>query len=120
MLYAASFVLKDTANVIPQLVAAGTSPVIRFTPVGGWLGMFTSGVATLGVFDIVMGLGLCAVLAALLVLVIEKSNSDFYEDVIKTAEVSQSAINASKQGVVAEAAPTHVAWQDGLWARRGR
>lgn len=108
VLYAASFVLKDTANVIPQLVAAGTSPVIRFTPVGGWLGMFTSGVATLGVFDIVMGLGLCAVLAALLVLVIEKSNSDFYEDVIKTAEVSQSAINASKQGVVAEAAPTHV------------
>lgn len=108
VLYAASYVLKDTANVIPQLVAAGTSPVIRFTPVGGWLGMFTAGVATIGVLDIVMGLGLCAVLAALLVLVIEKSNSDFYEDVIKTAEVSQSAINASKQGVVAEAAPTHV------------
>ncbi len=55
-----------------------------------------------------MGLGLCAAFAAILILVIEKSNSDFYEDVLKTAEVSQSAINASKQGVVAETAPTHV------------
>lgn len=108
VLYAASYVLKDTMNVIPQLVAAGVSPVIRFTPVGGWLGMFTSGVAAANAADIVVGLGLCAIFTALLVFVIEKSNSDFYEDVIKTAEVSQSAINASKQGVVAETAPTHV------------
>ena len=108
VLYAASHVLKDTANVIPQLVAAGTSTVIRLTPIGGWLGMFTSGIAAMSLSDIVIGLGLCAAFAAILVFIIEKANSDFYEDVIKTAEVSQSAINASKQGVVAESAPAHV------------
>lgn len=108
LLFAASYVVKDTANVVPQLVAAGTSTVIRFTPVGGWLAMFTSGVAAGNILDLVVGLGLCAAFAAVLILVIEKSNSDFYEDVLKTAEVSQSAINASKQGVVAETAPTHV------------
>ena len=104
VLYAASFVLQDTENVVRQLVAAGTSTVFRFTPIGGWLGMFTDGIAAFHVADIALGLGLCALFAALLVLIVEKSNSDFYEDVIKTAEVSQSAINASKQGVVAESA----------------
>ncbi len=108
VLYAASFVLQDTENVVRQLVAAGTSTVFRFTPIGGWLGMFTDGIAAFHVADIALGLGLCALFAALLVLIVEKSNSDFYEDVIKTAEVSQSAINASKQGVVAESAPAHV------------
>ena len=108
LLYLASFVLKDPENIVQQLVAAGSSTAAQFTIIGGWLGMFTSGIATLNLLESLLGIGLCAVFAGLLVLIIEKSNSDFYEDVIKTAEVSQSAINASKQGVVAETAPAHV------------
>lgn len=108
LLYAASFVLKDTANAVQQLVAAAGSPLMLFTPVGGWLGLFAAGAAASDVMKIVLGLGLCGIFAALLILIVEKTNSDFYEDVIKTAEVSQSAINASKQGVVAESAPAHV------------
>jgi len=42
------------------------------------------------------------------VLVIERAQSDFYEDVIQTAEKAASAIAASKQGVVSDAAPAKV------------
>ncbi len=108
LLYVALSVLRDMQNAVPRLVEAATSAVIRFTPVAGWLGMFLRGVAVGSAADILLGLGLCALFAAVLIWIVERSNADFYEDVIKTAEVSQSAINASRQGIVADAAPTHV------------
>ena len=108
LLWLAVNILPDMANVLPRAVDAISSPVIGFTPVGGWLGRFAYGVAAGEPLQILLGLGLCALLGVILIAIIEKSHADYYEDVIKTAEVSQSAINASRQGMVADTSPKNV------------
>lgn len=108
LLCVAFYVLKDPSHIMQQVVTAATGPVLRWSPVGGWLGMFAGGAARNFLPDVLLGLGLCAALTLALVAIIERSNADFYEDVIKTAEISQSAITASRQGLVADSSPTNV------------
>lgn len=88
--------------------AAASGPVLRAFPVAGWLSMAVSGLLTGGAGLLAAGLGLCALYLAALVLVIFKMNPDYYEDVLKSAEIAQSAINAKKEGTMTQAAPLHV------------
>lgn len=84
------------------------STVGVFFPVSGWTagligGIFTGGYRTAGICLLLM---LAAFLAALLLVVKNKNN--YYEDVLQTAEVAQSAITAKREGQPAEVTPKKV------------
>ncbi len=79
-----------------------------FFPVSGWAagvigGIFTGNYATVGICALLMA----AAFAAALLLVIKNKNN-YYEDVLQTAEVAQSAIAAKKEGQPAEVTPKKV------------
>ena len=102
-----------------SILAAGLSGVIEagaqflstigiFFPVSGWAagligGIFTEDYVTAGICVLLM----LAAFAVALLLVIKNKNN-YYEDVLQTAEVAQSAITAKKEGQPAEVTPKKV------------
>lgn len=96
---------------LPAALGAGAeflSTIGIFFPVSGWAAGLIGGIFT-GDYAVV---GLCALLmlatfASALLLVIKNKNN-YYEDVLQTAEVAQSAITAKKEGQPAEVTPKKV------------
>ena len=93
---------------LTSLVDAADSPLFRLMPVAGWTAAMLRGAMT---GDFIMLAAYAALTAAFLIAVvvlIARYDHDYYEDVLRTAEVSHSAITAQKEGRVAEAAPANV------------
>ena len=84
------------------LVNAANGWPVKLFPVGGWLGWSFAGV--LGLDRWWPGLALCAVWLAVMVVLLVRFPGDWYEDVLRTAELAQSAIAAKKEGNL-DAAP---------------
>ncbi len=90
---------------LDRAVEIVNGPVVRWFPVGGWLGMFAGGAITGDWVVSLVGLGVTLVAAAGVVVIMVMADLDYYEDVLQTAETSYSAIAAAKEGSVAEAGP---------------
>ena len=103
--------LLSQGDYEPALTAGSaffsTLPGLLF-PVSGWI----SGIVGALFTGNWLQLALCAVLIlaafAALLLLITKSKNNYYEDVLQTAELAQSAITAKKEGQLAEASPKNV------------
>lgn len=108
LVYAAVQCIGDTAQILQKTVETLSGAVVKLFPVSGWFGRAASGVLTGGVLDIVIGLSLAAAYLILLVCLITFGKHDFYEDVLKSSEITQSAITARKEGRVGDAAPRNV------------
>lgn len=84
------------------------STVGVFFPVSGWAAGLIGGIFT-GEY---MTSGICALLMlaafAIALLLVIKNKNNYYEDVLQTAEVAQSAITAKKEGQPAEVTPKKV------------
>ncbi|HHU22745.1 MAG TPA: hypothetical protein GXZ52_04915 [Clostridiales bacterium] len=104
LLYAAG----DASNMLPRLVEAINSLAVRLLPVAGWMGWAVSGLITGKLSGLLIGLGISALYLLLVVLLIIYTKLDYYEDVIKSAELAHSAITAQKEGAVAEVAQKNV------------
>jgi hypothetical protein len=100
--------LGDMSSILPRMVEALNSLVARLFPVAGWMGWAVSGIITGDLSGTLTGLGISALYLALVVLLIIYTKRDYYEDVIKSAELTHSAITAKKEGAVAEVAPKNV------------
>lgn len=87
------------------LVRAATSLPVQLFPVGGWLGWTFSAAVGLGPWW--PGIALCLVWLLVLVFLLTHFDREWYEDVLRTAELAQSAIAAKKEGAM-EAAPSKV------------
>lgn len=87
------------------LVGAAVSLPVLLFPVGGWMGWTFS--AALGLGPWWPGLALCLAFFLVLVYLLTHFDRDWYEDVLRTAELNQSAIAARKEGSM-EAAPGKV------------
>lgn len=87
------------------LVNAANGWPVKLFPVGGWLGWSFAGVLGLNCWW--PGLVLCAGWLLVLVWLLVRFPGDWYEDVLKTAELAQSAIAARKEGT-GEAAPSKI------------
>lgn len=97
-----SFDGKDFMQLLPKATEYFTNPIVLAFPVSGWIsGVFLGLVMNNYLFCALYGL-LIILFAVLLVVLIVRSKRNFYEDVIKAAETSQSAINAKKEGQVGE------------------
>lgn len=93
---------------IANLVSVSQSTVIRFFPVSGMVTLGTEGMIEGNVRYIVYAVIYCAAYCLLFYVAVCFSNKDFYEDVLKSAEVSYSAITARKEGKAQENAPRNV------------
>lgn len=89
-------VWQHPENRLEGLVSAGLSLPVRLFPVGGWLGWAFS--ASLGLGSWWPGLALCLGFFLLLLFLLTHFEQDWYEDVLRTAELAQSAITARKEG----------------------
>lgn len=89
-------------------VHAGSSALLAFFPVAGWLKTAVIGCIGGNILLVFLGLAGTAAYVLALVMVILKTHPDFYEDVLKATEVSFTAITASKQGKMREVVPKNV------------
>jgi hypothetical protein len=106
--YIAVSSLGAQAQMLPKAVAAVNGPVVGLFPVSGWIGRALAGILLGNVIETVFGLALCALLLAAMVCLITYGKQDFYEDVLKSSEIAQSAITARKEGRVGDASPSRV------------
>lgn len=81
-----------------SLVSAVRSSFFAFVPVSGVVSLFVEGLATLNPVKIIIGILFVAVLSLLFYFVLSKAKGEYYEDVLKSAEASYSAITAAKEG----------------------
>ena len=100
--------IGDQAHMLQKAVEAFNSTVIKLFPVSGWTGRAASGFLTGNANEVIYGLLLCAAFLVLLVCLITYGKQDYYEDVLKSSEIMQSAITARKEGRVGDAAPRNV------------
>ena len=108
LLYVAGSGLADSAQFITRAAEAVGSGVTWFFPVSGWIGHAVAGVYTGRLTALLLGIAVCAAFLVLVVQLIMRTRQDYYEDVLKSSEIVQSAITARKEGRVAEAIPQNV------------
>ncbi len=106
VLYIGLYVWQHAGEgVLPAVATVVNSLMVRCFPVGGWLGWAFA--ASVSEASLVPGLLASLAWLALLVGLINFSNRDWYEDVLKTAELTQSVAAAQREGNL-EAVPDKV------------
>lgn len=108
----AGWLLADAAmhrdEFFPRAVYIINTPLFRLFPVAGWISDIVSG-SFIGWGTLAWaGLAAVATYIAAIVLAIVFSKADYYEDVLKTAELTHSAITAQKQGQLGDASPRNI------------
>ncbi len=98
----------STGSWMERLVNAANSPLSLLIPIGGWIGNAVN--AALGQNILVAGGGfvLAVMFIAAVILLITRTDSDFYEDVLQATEVAHSAITAKKEGKMQDVVPKNV------------
>ncbi len=107
-LYVAGAGLTDRTQFISRAAEAVDSGVTWFFPVSGWTGHAVSGVLTGHFTELLLGAALCAAFLVLIINLITRTHQDYYEDVLKSSEIMQSAVTARKEGRMTEAVPQNV------------
>lgn len=93
---------------ISSLVYAARSVIPRLFPVSGIISFAVEGAIEGDLIKIGDGLLYCAVFRVFYRIAILLINSDYYEDVLQSTEASYSAIQARKEGKVAENTPRNI------------
>jgi hypothetical protein len=106
--YLAYYILQDPTALFPRLISGVNTLFIKLFPVSGWITMIYGGIIGGSLSSVLLGGVLLLLFFGAFTLLIRVSNPDYYEDVLKTAEISFSAITAKKQGTQQEAAPQNV------------
>ncbi len=120
LLYIVISGLADKVQFLSRAAAAVGSAVTWFFPVSGWTGHAVAGVFTGNAGHLLLGTVICAAYLVFLVGLMTYTKQDYYEDVLKSTEIMQSAITARKEGRVGEAAPQNVkVGKTGLGRGRG-
>lgn len=106
--YIAAAALGDRTRILERVAAAAVGPVAGLFPIAGWIGRVVEGILLGNAGEVLFGLILCAVFLAALICFLVFGKHDFYEDVLKSSEIAQSAITARKEGQIGDAAPSRV------------
>ncbi len=93
---------------IANLVSASKGSVMRAFPVSGITALLVEGIMEENLKYIGLSLIYCVAFPVVFYFIVYFFGRDFYEDVLKSAEVSFSAITARKEGKAQEMAPRNV------------
>jgi len=99
---------SGSSDLLGTVADRANSGILEWIPVAGWLKGAVIGALTAGSLHILTGFGLTLAYAAIVILLIAVSNTDYYEDVLQATEITYTAITAQKQGKAAEAIPKNV------------
>ena len=95
-------------NALSGICAAAVDPFGRLFPVAGWLGGACYGVIAGDYSSVTLPLILWAVYAVALIVVMTRTDQDYYEDVLQSTETTFATQTAAKEGRVSENAPKNV------------
>ena len=101
-------VLQNRGDIVGALAEAGNALPLRLFPFAGWMGGLASGLLTGSYGSAAFFLALVAIGFAGTVIAMSRSRRDYYEDVLASAEATQSTMNAAKSGVAPEMAPRNI------------
>lgn len=93
---------------LSKLTNAVTSPVAALMPVSGFVTLGITGIVNGQWIKLFIGIGCSIAFSLFYYIIVSKTKGDFYEDVLKSTEVSYSAITAAKQGKTDEAMPRNI------------
>lgn len=98
--YVAVPMFMNPDNFLTIALERVQSPVLTLLPVGGWLGGAAVGFMMGNIRSAVIGLILTALYTLLMFLFLNKTGSDYYEDVLQATEKASAAITAKKEGKI--------------------
>lgn len=93
---------------LESLVYASREEIMYLFPVSGFVSFAVQGAIEGEYGYLITGALLFTVLCILFYFILSKIKGDFYEDVLKAAQMNHSAITARKEGKAAETAPRNV------------
>lgn len=93
---------------LSNLIAVTQTTIAKAFPVSGMVSLAVCGAIDGSVPHILIGTGYCVAFWVLYRVAIKYINGDYYEDVLKSTEVSFSAIAARKEGKASENAPKNI------------
>lgn len=108
VVYALALAWRNGEISIENLVVSTRSAFIRFFPVSGIMAFAVQSAIEGQLIGIIDGILYCVVFWIFYRIAILIINSDFYEDVLQSAEVSYSAIQSRREGKVSENAPRKI------------
>lgn len=108
VVYALALAWRNGGINIENLVYSTRSIVARLFPVSGILAFAVEGAIKGQLINIIDGVLYCAVFWVFYRIAITLINSDYYEDVLQSAEVSYSAIQSVREGKVNEKTPRNI------------
>lgn len=108
VVYALALAWRNGGINIQNLVISTRSVVARLFPVSGMIAFAVEGTIEGQLIGPIDGLLYCVVFWIFYRIAILLINSDFYEDVLQSAEISYSAIQSRREGKAAENAPRKV------------
>lgn len=108
VLYALYLVYMAGNMTLEGLVAVTQTILAKAFPVSGIIALAVQGAIDADITKILIGVGYCVVFWILYRVAITFINGDYYEDVLKSTEVSFSAIAARKEGKASENAPKNI------------
>ena len=94
--------LFKTQDFYTALLSAADSNFMEFIPVLGWTKAFTMGLIAGNFIKALVFLALLIVLIGLIILYICRSESDYYEDVLQSAEKTYTTKTAAKDGRISD------------------
>ena len=101
-------VMTNDGELLPRVVAAANLPLMHFLPVAGFLRFGVAGALSGAWIKALIALGCFVLCIVVFYVLVSLLRMDYYEDVLKAAEVSFSAITARKEGKAQELAPRNV------------
>lgn len=93
---------------LQNLVAVSGTTLLKSFPVSGMMSVLTEGMISADVKLILYGIAYAVLFCVVFYTIIYFTAKDFYEDVLKSAEVSFTAITARKEGKAQENTPRNV------------
>ena len=112
MIFFAGFVLykSDIVNgfEVAKLVAAARNDILYLFPVSGFVCLSVEGACSSQLPRLLIGMLCCIAFAVIYFILVARTKTDFYEDVLKSSEKTHSAITAAKEGRAGEPLPTKI------------
>lgn len=107
--YAAEPIIsRNYAGILPVLIEYASMTAVRLFPVSGWISSITASVISGNYSQGVLFVAILLVFVAVLIILIMKNHSNYYEDILSTTEMAQSVITAQKEGKTGEIAGKNI------------